>query len=231
MVPGPIIDNMNINPHTSPKVHYELEIVQQPIRARMCGLGDKDRRQITPPPFIKVLPYDLYTKQAVDVDSVDISQLILVVELWSTDGKEDLTLNQNIVEFTPSDTQSSTTGVSDDSRPSNQQPSSDSDDSMGDVPTRNLIGSTVLNAYKLLSDTHELGIWFILSDLSVRIEGDFKLMFKLVNLSTNETTHKFSHEFKVFSAKKFPGVVDSIPLGRVFASQGVKIPIRRETRE
>jgi hypothetical protein len=38
----------------------------------------------------------------------------------------------------------------------------------------------------------------------------------------------FSDVFTVFSAKKFPGVCESTGLSKVFASQGVKIPIRKE---
>jgi hypothetical protein len=38
----------------------------------------------------------------------------------------------------------------------------------------------------------------------------------------------FSDVFTVFSAKKFPGVVESTPLSKMFATQGIKIPIRRD---
>jgi hypothetical protein len=38
----------------------------------------------------------------------------------------------------------------------------------------------------------------------------------------------FSEVFCVFSAKKFPGVCESTPLSKCFASQGIKIPIRKE---
>ena len=38
----------------------------------------------------------------------------------------------------------------------------------------------------------------------------------------------FSDDFQVFSAKKFPGVVDSTPLSKAFAKQGIKIPIRKD---
>ena len=38
----------------------------------------------------------------------------------------------------------------------------------------------------------------------------------------------FSDEFQVYSAKKFPGVVDSTPLSKAFAKQGIKIPIRKD---
>jgi hypothetical protein len=34
---------------------YRLEVSQQPIRARMCGFGDKDRRPIDPPPVVRLL--------------------------------------------------------------------------------------------------------------------------------------------------------------------------------
>ena len=36
----------------------------------------------------------------------------------------------------------------------------------------------------------------------------------------------FSEPFQVFSAKKFPGVIESTPLSKAFAAQGIKIPIR-----
>jgi hypothetical protein len=33
---------------------YVLTSEQQPVRARMCGFGDKDRRPITPPPCVRL---------------------------------------------------------------------------------------------------------------------------------------------------------------------------------
>lgn len=38
----------------------------------------------------------------------------------------------------------------------------------------------------------------------------------------------FSDVFTVYSAKKFPGVCDSTELSKCFATQGIKIPIRKE---
>jgi hypothetical protein len=34
--------------------------------------------------------------------------------------------------------------------------------------------------------------------------------------------------FQVFSAKKFPGVIESTALSKIFATQGIKIPIRKD---
>lgn len=33
---------------------YKLILVQQPIRARCCGFGEKDRRPIDPPPILQL---------------------------------------------------------------------------------------------------------------------------------------------------------------------------------
>ncbi|KAK2799251.1 Velvet complex subunit ryp3 [Arthroderma sp. PD_2] len=38
----------------------------------------------------------------------------------------------------------------------------------------------------------------------------------------------FSDVLQVFSAKKFPGVIESTPLSKCFAIQGIKIPIRKD---
>lgn len=40
----------------------------------------------------------------------------------------------------------------------------------------------------------------------------------------------FSDIFQVYSAKKFPGVIESTPLSKLFASQGIKIPIRKDNK-
>lgn len=40
----------------------------------------------------------------------------------------------------------------------------------------------------------------------------------------------FSDKFQVYSAKKFPGVIESTPLSKAFAAQGIKIPIRKDVK-
>ncbi|CAG8538858.1 1604_t:CDS:2 [Paraglomus brasilianum] len=44
----------NVIPQQPPRV-YRLEVSQQPIRARMCGFGEKDRRPIDPPPVVRLI--------------------------------------------------------------------------------------------------------------------------------------------------------------------------------
>ncbi len=40
----------------------------------------------------------------------------------------------------------------------------------------------------------------------------------------------YSDRFQVYSAKKFPGVIESTALSKCFASQGIKIPIRKDMK-
>ncbi|CAM1507364.1 Fc.00g070050.m01.CDS01 [Cosmosporella sp. VM-42] len=113
--------------------------------------------------------------------------------------------------------------------------------------TRNLIGSLAASAFRL-SDTHDhMGIWFVLQDLSVRTEGPFRLRFSFVNVGPVGGSNRdgngakvntgrapilascFSEVFNVYSAKKFPGVCESTSLSKTFATQGIKIPIRKDS--
>ncbi|KAG8525373.1 uncharacterized protein KY384_009017 [Bacidia gigantensis] len=126
----------------------------------------------------------------------------------------------------------------------------------GGMFTRNLIGNLAVGAFKLTYPENDLGVWFILQDLSVRTEGTFRLKLNFVDVGTSASaamdpptpraqtqslqTGKlntaaapvlascYSNHFQVFSAKKFPGVVDSTDLSKAFAKQGIKIPIRKD---
>lgn len=63
------------NPPPSPEDHWsngklwELRVVQEPKRARMCGYGDKDRRPITCPPIVQLKIRDAQTGEEVDYDN------------------------------------------------------------------------------------------------------------------------------------------------------------------
>ncbi|KAJ4340541.1 hypothetical protein N0V87_002526 [Didymella glomerata] len=107
--------------------------------------------------------------------------------------------------------------------------------------TRNLIGQTSVNAQKLNDPEGKPGQWFVLQDLSVRTEGTFR-HFMIFNIGDSENSNQvmkygdktpmlascFSDPFTVYSAKKFPGVIESTALSKCFAQQGIKIPIRKD---
>ncbi|KAI0353049.1 hypothetical protein OH77DRAFT_1407726 [Trametes cingulata] len=75
----------------SGRKHYSLEVVQHPIRARMCGFGDKDRRPLAPAAVAKMI-VRREDGSLVDVDEIDCSFFLVTVDLWSADGKHEMNL-------------------------------------------------------------------------------------------------------------------------------------------
>ncbi|KAI5462947.1 velvet factor-domain-containing protein [Mariannaea sp. PMI_226] len=83
-----------VDTHTNRK--YELRVVQQPRRARMCGFGDKDRRPITPPPCVQLIITDATTGKEIDLNpkksDIDYSMFVLNVDLWNEEGSQEVNL-------------------------------------------------------------------------------------------------------------------------------------------
>ncbi|KAL8900800.1 MAG: hypothetical protein Q9207_005521 [Kuettlingeria erythrocarpa] len=344
---------------------YSLQIVQQPVRARMCGFGDKDRRPITPPPCIRLLVHDAnHPYNEIDINQIDTSFYVLTVDLWNGEGDKEVNLvkhsttspsisaatsasypppnvlhnpfglppqymvgtaygpsppqqqmyagppigyHTNSYQHHPSHSyhhQQQTHSYQQQQQQTNsyqQQPMYHQHQQIGPPPmhthqhphyttpsgtpitptayygtqmpqhphahgliitpayipqtaidpnasqpmpagmfTRNLIGSLGVSAFKLTDTDNNMGVWFILQDLSVRTEGTFRLKMNFVNLGSPSSASSpsngtapvlascFSDAFQVFSAKKFPGVIESTGLSKCFATQGIKIPIRKD---
>ena len=115
-------------------------------------------------------------------------------------------------------------------------------------PSKNLIGACHTSLQPLVGLDGKVGLFFVFQDLSVRTEGWFRLkctLFALGDLGLEgimpqeDQVHKglflegpclascFTKPFKVFSAKKFPGVVETTEWSEHLAKQGIKIPIRK----
>lgn len=341
-VPSPSLPTSPQEPSsTSTEVNgrkYSLEISQQPVRARMCGFGDKDRRPITPPPCIRLIVRDAnHPYNEIDMNHIDTSFFVLTVDLWNSDGDKEVNLVRhsqtspsisaatsasypppNVLQnpfglpttyltnspyaTAPSPSQMlpshqqmySTPAMNYHPYQPQQQPIYHQQHQIAPPPlhahqhsyygnhsgmamqtpsfygshmqqtqgpllsphhaidphastptpqgmfTRNLIGSLCVSAFKLTDTENNMGIWFILQDLSVRTEGVFRLKMNFVNVGspTSSTSPSngsapvlascFSKAFQVYSAKKFPGVIESTGLSKCFATQGIKIPIRKD---
>ncbi|KKY13875.1 putative developmental regulator [Diplodia seriata] len=299
---------------------FELVVEQQPVRARMCGFGDKDRRPITPPPCIRLIVRDAATRKEIPFEEVDSTFFVLTVDLWSADARQEVNLvrassgaptvsisTSTLTSYPPHIERgwqdpgpyamamgprggaysaappgypmSAAPHMPPQMQQGYQQgypgaspitphmpqypqyggppqhhgyavtpqpmpvmpPAAPATSSATGMFTRNLIGSLSVNAFRL-NDTHgKTGFWFVLQDLSVRTEGVFRLKMNFVDVGKNMgggnnlNTGKapvlascFSDAFQVYSAKKFPGVIESTPLSKCFAAQGIKIPIRKD---
>ncbi|KAL9076047.1 MAG: hypothetical protein Q9157_003797 [Trypethelium eluteriae] len=283
---------------------WSLRVEQQPIRARMCGFGDKDRRPITPPPCIRLMVHDEKTGVEVDFNEIDPTFFVLGVDLWSADGVQEVNLVRHAGMLPVNSISAATTTsyppppermeqivhvmqnpminpytgqpmppqpvqvysqMPNTYRPGVQTPMSMPMTPSGMPPggyapqpgmpaysqpqpqfaptmqvqpqplsaagmfTRNLIGSLNVNAFRLTDPEGKVGFWFVLQDLSVRTEGTFRGNGATVSKGTCPVLASvFSDVFQVFSAKKFPGVIESTALSKCFAGQGIKIPIRKD---
>lgn len=77
--------------HWSGRKNFSLDVVQQPLRARMCGFGDKDRRPLAPAAVAKMVVRS-EDDSIVDVDDLDCSFFLVTVDLWSADGQHEMNL-------------------------------------------------------------------------------------------------------------------------------------------
>ncbi|KFX94787.1 hypothetical protein O988_06136, partial [Pseudogymnoascus sp. VKM F-3808] len=96
-----------------------------------------------------------------------------------------------------------------------------------------LAGTLVSSLHRLKdSDNADAG-FFVFGDLSVKIEGTFKLQFTLYEVRGKEVeyiTSITSEPFTVHPAKNWPGMAESTFLTRSFSDQGVRLRLRKEPR-
>ncbi|KAI9289924.1 velvet factor-domain-containing protein [Umbelopsis sp. AD052] len=225
---------------------YRLEVIQHPLRARCCGFGEKDRRPIDPPPVLQLF-VEGEDGELITVSSLDISFFLVQCDLYSDNGTEErnIVLHPSTVPNTHFTTTSSAIsppisgGVSVASKSAKYGGSLSTVISLRNpTPTRNLMGSLIANAIQLENPQKTTGIYFVFPDLSVRSEGKYTLKFMFFDLavgepltmSTKVQAEVYTQSFTVYSAKKFPGMTESTELSKCFARQGIKIPIRKESR-
>ncbi|KAJ1953513.1 hypothetical protein IWQ62_005974, partial [Dispira parvispora] len=94
-----------------------------------------------------------------------------------------------------------------------------------------LSGSLVSSVHNLRDINGKRGAFFVFPDLSIRLEGTYRLKFHLYELVGHTVYYcdqVVSNPFTVYSPKRFPGMAKSTLLSRTFANQGLKIRIRTD---
>ncbi|CAG8448947.1 12402_t:CDS:2 [Funneliformis mosseae] len=181
---------------------YTLIVSQQPLRARMCGFGEKDRRPIDPPPIVQLVVTD--EKGIPDTGMLQNPFFVLHVTLWSEDGREE----RNVISNPPK-----TTRVL-----------------MGSLVSSPAILKNTTGeqgcyfCFPDLSIRTEGKYTLKFSLMKLGTED------RLINTRTEIIATTYSDPFTVYSAKKFPGMTESTELSKAFAKQGLKIPIRNDVR-
>ncbi|ORZ22671.1 velvet factor-domain-containing protein [Lobosporangium transversale] len=110
----------------------------------------------------------------------------------------------------------------------------DADNVSGEIvaPAHRVLAGTVVSSLNRLKDVDNSdGGFFVFGDMSVRVEGRFRLRFTLFELIEGEVVHLMttaSNPFTVYPSKKFPGMSEPTFLSRCFSDQGVRIRIRKD---
>ncbi|KAL1875339.1 hypothetical protein VTK73DRAFT_10073 [Phialemonium thermophilum] len=208
------------------KLYYKLSVIQQPERARACGSGPKssaDRRPVDPPPVVELRIFEGQT--------------------WQEAQQKDITFlyNANFFLFATLEHARIVAHGRVQTPAANQPP---------------VLTGMPVSGMAYLDRPVEAG-YFLFPDLSVRHEGCYRLRFNLYEQTKEERDKDSddadsnlanlgvtaaaggsfdfrmevkSHDFVVYSAKKFPGLSESTQLSRVVAEQGCRVRIRRDVR-
>ncbi|KAL6716905.1 hypothetical protein ACLMJK_004817 [Lecanora helva] len=206
-------------PTSSITSRYILTIRQQPIAARACGFGERDRRVVDPPPIVQ-----LSLKRFDPRSSSDIAELrwpfnIVHCALLSVSSRESAYA-----------TSSDVTAVEDPN-----QSNRISRRLMGTLVASPFVG-TDPEAPDSSNENARLGCFFIFPDLSCRQNGHYKLRFTLMKVSMPNMTEGGqgsiagsidSEVFEVFSAKDFPGMRASTALTKELKRQGATVSVKK----
>ncbi|KAF2763293.1 hypothetical protein EJ05DRAFT_496118 [Pseudovirgaria hyperparasitica] len=87
---GPATRPAHSTPDPSSSYDYKLVVRQQPLAARACGFGERDRRVIDPPPIIQLQVTDKNTGIPVD-DELRYGLHVLHCALWDPQGEREQT--------------------------------------------------------------------------------------------------------------------------------------------
>ncbi|KAL8906550.1 MAG: hypothetical protein Q9171_006226 [Xanthocarpia ochracea] len=191
---------------------YNLTVRQQPINCRACGMGERDRRLIDPPPIVQLSLNDFDPSSPADVNALTTNFNVLHCALIDGSGA-DITQAQD-----PHDPKRLSRRLT------------------GTLIANQFVGidpaapaSSVPNA--------RLGCFFIFPDLSCRQTGIYRLRFTLMQLNVgimppgNSPNFMIqvveSDAFQVFTPKDFPGLQASSDFLKELKRQGVNVTIRK----
>lgn len=181
-------------------LRYDLSIRQQPARARSCGFGDRDRRVIDPPPILQLRIGGAGLSREEVSKKLRLPSYVVHCSIWSESGEEEMS------------------GMPDDY-----------------TRQKRLMGSLVASPFVGADECGDEGCFFCFPDISCRTPGRYRLKFVLVvldwplrpNARSMVRAELLSDVFQTFSAKDFPGMLESTPLAKALKYQGCNIPTKK----
>ena len=191
---------------------YQLSVRQQPIAARACGMGERDRRVVDPPPIVQLSLKDFNPSSASDIDALRTTWNVVHCALLDRQGMDVTQVPE------PNDPERLTRRL------------------MGIIVASPFVG-TDPDVPASAVENARLGCFFIFPDLSCRQSGLYRLRFTLMQLSVDNLAVSSSADiivgmvesdiFEVFSAKDFPGMRASTALTKELKQQGATVSVKK----
>ncbi|OAF54343.2 hypothetical protein VC83_09458 [Pseudogymnoascus destructans] len=207
---------------SKPQPTYTLHMRQQPLAARACGFGERDRRVVDPPPILELRitppPPPPLSSAPVPGAMSDFDEMarrlrypyyVIHCSLW--DASRDI-----------------------------DSGAMEGDGSVGGGERRNqqrrLMGTLVASPFVGKDERGVEGCFFCFPDLSCRTTGQYRLKFVLMVLDPNTmkmgtkvpySASVTSGVVTVFAAKDFPGMQASTALTRRLKEQGCLISVKK----
>ncbi|PWN93714.1 hypothetical protein FA10DRAFT_225146, partial [Acaromyces ingoldii] len=210
---------------------YRLIVRQQPEQGRAGTFGSKERRPLDPLPIVQLEIFDKYGNlDLLGSGSPNLVMQVSALPVPIEEAQEEVTLEDK-------GGGESVEGMKQEKGKTLARASLGKQGQT--VMQRVLEGKVTSSAHVAFDTDGSRACFFIFSDLSLRIEGTFKLVFSLVRLGMGSGARTSvgkivatvsSDAFKVYSPREFPGVAQSTDLAKCLANQGVQIPIRNEAR-
>ena len=191
---------------------YKLTIRQQPIAARACGMGERDRRVVDPPPIVQLSLAGYDPSSMADVDALRTPCNVVHCSLIDHLGR-DVTCVPD-----PHDFEKISRRL------------------MGTIVASPFIG-TDRSAPPSGVEHARLGCFFIFPDMSCRQNGLYRLRFTHMQINLDVLPAGSSSDlniatiesdvFEVFSAKDFPGMRPSTALTKELKRQGAPVSVKK----
>ncbi|KAI1358593.1 hypothetical protein F5Y08DRAFT_110984 [Xylaria arbuscula] len=185
---------------TSVLSSYSIRIRQQPIAARSCGYGERDRRVIDPPPIIQMSIEDPASSPEEIKNRLTHGYYVMHCTIWNEAGDQDLS------------------SMPEDYRTQRRL--------MGTVVSSPFAGNDENNEYGCFFCFPDLSCR---TPGSFRLQFSFMVMDPLSSPGhrTPVAATVMSDVFTVYNAKDFPGMKASTPLTKKLKEQGCLISIKK----
>lgn len=179
-------------------VKYELSVRQQPINARSCGFGDRDRRVVDPPPIVQLKVHGAGLSRDEISQKTNNPMNVVHCSIWSESGVEEMS------------------GMPDEYTRQKRL--------MGNLVASPFVGNDENGEEGCFFCFPDISCR---TPGKYRLKFSFVLVDWRLGTKSRVKMEVLSDVFQTFSAKEFPGMSESTALAKTLKHQGCNIPTKK----